>query len=325
MIPMTSSSVALRVAAIVTLATCFWQTAAFAAPSAGDMETARALFKKGMEARAAGRQDEALEKLKAAHALGRTPITGHELARQYESKNQIVEALETAIDVGRIPVAFDETERSAEARRKASELAAQLKPRIPTLVVRIVTVTKTSAELIVTIDGKPIPDAAVGESLHVDPGAHDVRAHYEGGDEVNAQITLLERDNKTVELSPTAPKVTVRLTPKGGSTVVPAIIGFGIGGAGLVVGAITGVMAIVTKNDLDNQCRAFKCPQMLWKKIDEANLFASVSTVAFVAAGVGTAFGFTWLLLSSETPPPKRGRTLTPDIGAGFVGVHGTF
>lgn len=320
MIPTTSSSVALLVAALVTIA-----PAAFAAPSAADMETARALFKKGMEARAASRQAEALEKLKAAHALGRTPITGHELARQYEGAGQIVEALETAIDVGRIPVAFDETERSAEARHKAAELAAQLKPRVPTLVVRIVTVTKTSAELIVTIDGKPIPEAAVGESLHVDPGAHDVRAHYEGGDEVNAQITLAERDNKTVELSPAAPKVTVRLTPKGGSTVVPAIIGFGIGGAGLVVGAITGVMAIATKNDLDNQCRAFKCPETLWKKLDEANLFATVSTVAFVAAGIGTVFGFTWLLLSSESPPPKRGRTITPEIGAGFVGVHGTF
>lgn len=316
----TSSSVALILAAILIA------PAAFAAPSAADMETARGLFKKAMEARAAGRQDEALEKLKAAHALGRTPITGNELAKQYETAGLIVEALETAIDVGRIPVAVDETERSADARHAAADMTARLKPRIPTLVVRIVTMSKTSAELVVTIDGNRVPEAAVGEAYRVNPGSHDVRAHYEGAEEVSTKVTLAERDNKTVELSPVAPKAVIRLTPKGGMTPVPAFIGFGIGGAGLVVGAITGVMAITAKNDLDSKCTAGKCPSSLFGKLDDANLYATVSTVAFVAAGVGTVFGFTWLLLSSEsTPPPKKEPAITPEVGLGWVGVHGTF
>jgi hypothetical protein len=321
MIPTTSSNVALLLAAILAAS-----SSALAAPSAADMESARALFKKGMEARAAGRNDEALDKLKAAHALGRTPITGNELAKQYEMGGLIVEALETAIDVGRIPVAVDETERSADARHAASDLATKLKPRIPTLVIRIVTVSKTSAELVVTIDGKSIPAAAVGEPYRVDPGAHDVRAHYEGAEEVSAQVTLAERDSKTVELSPAAPKVVVRLTAKGSSTVVPAIIGFGIGGAGLVIGAITGVMAITTKNDLDTNCKMGKCPQPYFGKIDDANLYATVSTVGFVSAAIGTVFGFTWLLVSSSdsAPPPKRG-WIAPDLGPSWVGAHGTF
>lgn len=320
MIPTTSSR-ALLIAAILVV------SPALAAPSAGDMETARALFKKGMEARAAGRNDEALEKLKAAHAIGRTPITGRELAKQYETQGLIVEALETAIDVSRIPVAVDETERSAEARTASAAIATALKPRIPTLVVRIVTVSKTSAELFVTIDGKRIPDAAVGEAYRVDPGTHDVRAHYEGAEEVSASVSIAERDNKTVELSPVAPKAVVRLTPKGTSTVVPAIIGFGFGGAGLVVGSITGIMAITAKNDLDNACtKAGMCPKTLFGKLDDANLYATVSTVAFVSAAVGTVFGFTWLLVSSsDSAPPKRGVTLSPEIGGNWIGAHGTF
>lgn len=295
------------------------------------METARALFKKGMEARAAGRNEEALEKLKAAHALGRTPITGHELAKQYESAGLIVEALETAIDVSRIPVAVDETERSAEARTQSAALATALKPRIPTLVVKIVTVSKTTAELFVTIDGKRVPDAAIGEAYRVDPGAHDIRAHYENGEEVSAQITLAERDNKTVELSPVVPKVIVRPTTPGSKpSAVPAIIGFGIAGAGLVVGSITGVMAITAKNDLENKClKSGMCPTPLFGKIDDANLYATVSTVAFVTAAIGGTFGLVWVLAtaepSSSSSAPKRGITIAPDIGGNWIGAHGTF
>src|SRR5262249_44422469 len=113
------------------------QSPAQAQPTAADLETARALFREGQELRARGELSEANDKPRAAHAAGRTPITGLELARTHEMLGQLVEAREVALDVARIPVASDETERSAEARAQAAQLADALRPRIPDLTVRV--------------------------------------------------------------------------------------------------------------------------------------------------------------------------------------------
>src|SRR5258708_1177786 len=105
--------------------------------SAQELETARTLYKEGKELRAKGDLPGALEKFQAAHALGNTPVTGIELARTYALVGQIVEARETCLYIARMPVAPDETEKSAEARADAAKLAEELRPRIPTLLVRV--------------------------------------------------------------------------------------------------------------------------------------------------------------------------------------------
>src|SRR5512143_1729383 len=104
------------------LATALFAPAALAAnPSAEDFATARALYKEGKDLRAAGDLKGALEKLKAAHALGHTPITGIELARTQVQLGLLVEARETCLGVARLAVESDETGRSADARKDAAK------------------------------------------------------------------------------------------------------------------------------------------------------------------------------------------------------------
>ena len=66
---------------------------AHAEPTAEDLASARELFKEGRALREKGDLPKALEKLRAAHALGQTPITGLELARTYVLVGRLVEAL----------------------------------------------------------------------------------------------------------------------------------------------------------------------------------------------------------------------------------------
>jgi hypothetical protein len=301
-------------------------------PSATDLETARALFKQGLDLRAAGNMRGALEKFQAAHALGRTPVTGIELARTYDKLGLIVEALETATDVGRIPVAVDETDKSATARRDAAAMASELRPRVPTLVTRIT--TQSAAALVVTIDGRKLPEAAIGQPYRVNPGTHEVSAHFEGGDEVKASVSLAERETKTIELAPPAPKEIPKPSPlpgevRSGRSIAPAIVGFVAAGGAVVAGTVTGIVVLSDEKSLENNCtmttRGWQCGQAQWNKMDEANILATISTISFVVAGAGAAFGLAWLLLTSESnTTPKRGR-IDPVIGPGFVGAHGTF
>ncbi len=96
--------------------------------NAADLEAARTLYREGKALRAQGDLVGALSKLKAAHELGRTPITGLELARTYEMLHLLVEARATCLDVATIPVASDETERSVTARSESGDVRRAASP-----------------------------------------------------------------------------------------------------------------------------------------------------------------------------------------------------
>ncbi len=65
-------------------------------PSTADIAQARTLYNQGKELRERGDTAKALEKLKAAHALAGTPLTGLELGRTYMMLGQLLEAREAS-------------------------------------------------------------------------------------------------------------------------------------------------------------------------------------------------------------------------------------
>jgi hypothetical protein len=183
------------------------------AQTPADLETARNLFREGRDLRARGDLLGALEKLKAAHATGRTPVTGMELARTYAMVGQLVEAREVALDVARIPVAPDETERSAEARAESAHLAEALRERIPTLTVRVTDVP-SGATLQVFVDGEELPTALVGEPRKLDPGAHVILVRARDGATAISRATVNEREAQDVAIAyPVRPGARDATTP----------------------------------------------------------------------------------------------------------------
>jgi hypothetical protein len=308
---------------------------AAAGASAQELETARALYKEGKELRARGDLAGALEKLRAAHALGNTPVTGIELARTYVMVGQIVEAREVCLDVLRLPVAADETEKSDAARSEAARLAEALNPRIPTLRVRIEgLLAGETAHL--SVDGAAIPQAALGEAQKVDPGPHAVVVRVGEGAaarEIRSQVVVSE--GQTGEVGVSVPPGPVVLAP----AVVPppahsfrsgawmVTVGFGSALAGGGVGALAGVLAWGKKNKVSRECPDMDCEAANGGTSDlaAARGAAAVSTVAFAVAGAGAFVGLIGLMTARRETASHAGPGVSPWIGLGAAGLHGGF
>ncbi len=295
-------------------------------PSAQDFATARELYKQGKELRAAGDLRGALEKLKAAHALGHTPITGIELARTEVQLGLLVEAREVCIGIARLPVESDETGRSAEARTDAAKLAEDLRPRLASLRIHV---TSASAA-IVAVDGEVVPNVALDSARMVNPGHHVVTAHTEGGAEVSSSVDLTEGQARGVDLAPPAAPV-VALPPtnegrKSSGVGGLTIAGIAIASGGLVVGTIGGIVAM-TSPVLTNSstCPNYQCPSTQWQALNDARSAALASTIGFSIAGAGIVILIVGLVTHTSPKESMRGLRIVPDLAFDHVGVSGAF
>jgi hypothetical protein len=315
--------------------------------TAADIESARQLYNQGVELRDKGDLPGALEKLRAAHALGNTPITGLELCRTHAALKQPVEAREVCLGVARIAPTAAETPRSQEARAEAGRLAEQMKAHIGLLRLRITGVPPGRAPTVV-VDGVLVPTAALGEPRAVDPGSHDIMAKVGRGPESRARIDVREGETKDLDLAVQAladepPPPPPGAQPQGPYAYPPSrppekkgsslgTVGFVIAGVAGGIGAVAGLVALSGKSELDDKCANKICGVDEHDALDRAKTWGNVSTGMFVVAGAGLVLGLAGTLTtksSSSTgsvhaPEPKRA-SITPDIGPLGVGVHGSF
>ena len=307
------------------------------APSAQELETARALYKEGKELRAQGNLRGALEKLQAAHALGNTPVTGIELARTYVMVAKLVEAREGSLYIARIPVAGDETEKSVEARTEAAKLAEELRPRIPTLTVRVHGLGDTEVAHL-TVDGVAIPDAAINEPLSVNPGKHDVQVRVDWSPNIRGQANPETPEGRAMEITVEAPPPAEVKQPHRGTPLI-AGIAFGTAiAAGIWYPIAYGVAGVYTSN-LSTECnptfsaapRANTCVNGTAGGGDynQAHLWATVTDATLVIGGLALITGVVDMLVerSPSVPPSGSGSSgvrIAPMLGS-VAGVHGQF
>ena len=315
---------------------------AHAEPSAGDLASARALFKEGRALREKGDLPKALEKLRAAHALGQTPITGLELARTYVLVGRLVDAHEVSIGVARLPVASDETSKSDAARAAAAKLATALEPRLAKITVSVKGLPPGSTA-VVLVDGETVPPAAVGEPRSADPGAHVAILKESNGVEVRAGVEVKEGESREVVLDatpvpePPAASVVVPVTPvPPNEQPLPAshyrsplllVTAATTAGFGLLFGASFGVATLNAKNSLAIDCPGGRCGPQHYDELSTAQTDATVSTVSFIVAGVGAGALIFDLILRSNGSKEQGGAhaRLEPELGVGWAGVHGAF
>lgn len=322
---------------------------AYGQKSAADIESARQLYNQGLELRDKGDMRGALEKFKAAHALGGTPITGIELCKAHAALQQPVEAREVCLGVARIPPLAGETQRSADARSEAARVAEEVKPRIASVRIKLTGVPQ-GREPTVTVDGTPVPPAALGEPRAVNPGQHTIIAKIGNGPEAKSGIDLREGETREIVLPVQAPRdepppVYAGYPPGGtyppngyppprreGGVNGAAIAGFTIGGIGIIMGTVGGVIAMNGKSELDKKCTDDICGRADHDELDSAKRAGVVSTVGFVIGGVGVLIGVIGLATSNNSrtgivpaPAKPKSASITPDIGPGGVGFHGSF
>jgi hypothetical protein len=207
----------------------------------------------------------------------------------------------------------------------------------------------------VTLDGATVPSMMFGIKKPIDPGAHEIKATAAGckasttsftvddGKESTASLTLEKEATTAVATNPTTTSPTTTnpststtstttststsaTTTDGGSGLkIAGIVTLGVGGAGLILGAITGGIAISDHGDIANACPDPKnCPSSVQGKIDSYNTMGALSTVGFVAGGVLAVAGIVmWVLAPSAKKTEKAAAWIT--LSPVSWGVAGRF
>jgi len=314
---------------------------ASAEPTLPEREAARTLLLSGREKRQQGQLGEALADFEKAHAIMRVPTTGLDLGKAQQELGLLVEARTSFLEAARHPVKRNESRAFKRARKEAKQLAEEIVPRLVTLTVSV----PSGAQ--VTIDGAEISSSSINVPLKVNPGRHEIVGTLDG-DERRTWIEVADGEVKTVELplvskaaEPERPakkkKGSARAKsdassgskdPGSRTTTSPLVwIGGGTAAAGVVVGTVTGLMAFSAHGEVTPRCdRGVQCPPETHADIDRGTMLGTVSTVAFVVAGIGAGV-LVYGLLNPKVEPRRdsSAAALKPRWVATPLGVAGTF
>lgn len=198
-----------------------------------------------------------------------------------------------------------------------------------------VRVMRGEEELAAVLDGKPIeldPGSYRLSLIHGDAPPFEIEVVVRTGEKnkpVDAVLPARPAPHDAVEPAPVpvpAPDPDPGDDGEGSSLLPLAWIGFGLAGAGAIVGGITGGLAISRHNELEEQCPTTGCTQ---DDIDGGRVLAHVSTASFAIAGAGAVLGVVILVATlgadEESGPGETATTITPILSPTFVGANVIF
>lgn len=312
-------------------------------PTAADRETARTYMADGRKKRDENDLKSALRAFEAADAIMHVPTTGLEVARTQAMLGLLVEARDGALRVVRSPQASNEPAPFVEARTAAKKLAEDLETRIPSVRVVLKNAPPNAA---VTIDGSPMPAIAIGLPRKLDPGGHVVVARA-GSTERTMNVQVFEREAKDVTIDLNAPAAPAAVEPprEAHATAPPpapepvatahrppwtavGVAFLGVGGAGVVLGAIAGSISLAQTSSIRSQCTVNVCPTKLSDGSDTtsalatANALATLSDVAFIAGGVLAAAGVVFVVIGGSHGAKS---SMALHVGPGSFMLSGSF
>jgi len=310
-------------AALVLVACALFAPRAGAQVSDGDRATARSLAQKGQAALEAGDFQAAADRFGKADAIIHAPTLVFGLAMAEKGLGKWVRARELLAQIVREGAPKGSPPSWAAAVKDAEKELAALEPRIPTVAIPVS--GAPSAEI--TIDGAAVSGAA-GAARPLDPGPHTIGATAPGMRPAESKVTLAEGRAEAVILTlapaesaapapaPEAPAPRAWQKPAG-------FAGIGVGGALLVVGVATGVVALGKHGSLAKVCTDGLCKGQQ-AAIDSYYAMGNASTATFV---LGAAFAAAGVALVVTAPRPAAGSSawIAPFIGLGGAGVQGGF
>ncbi|HVY30166.1 MAG TPA: hypothetical protein VHB79_26595 [Polyangiaceae bacterium] len=331
-------SLALAAAVLQTL------TPAHAEEDAANRAAARKLAEDGVAALQNGDPATAVQKLEKAHQMLAVPTVTLWSARALVKRGSWVEAAERLREVKRLPVS-GEVAVQEQAKRDAEKELADLLPHIPNLVV---TVADATPGVTVTLDGVQLPAALLGEERPVNPGQHELvarRGSERQSVSVSVSVSVADGERKPVELrfnagpasaaaALPAPPATA---PTGSDRAAPssirgtlAFVALGAGAVGLVVGGVTGLMAVSRNKSLNDNPACNEslnvCTHAVEDDVNSLRTLRTVSTVGFVAGGVLVASGVVlWLTRDPSPTTAARGAHVALGLSPGFVQLRGSF
>ena len=294
------------------------------------------LAQQGADAYVNGRYEEAAAKLREAYPELRVPTVGLFLARSLEKLGLLVEASAIYGEVQHLSTTVGQQAVQEQARLSAAQEQAALALRIPQ--VRLLLEDAAVEQVEVSIDGVAVPRSELGRPRLLNPGRHSIEAACDGRPAPTQTLELGEGEIRQVTLQLECPTRSVAPPPE--AVVAPAqrpgapratydlwhpvpLTAFGVGAVGVLVGGITGVLAMSKQDDLDERgCVDQHCPITFEDDVRTLNSLRNVSTASFVIGGAGVAVGAALVLVPLRNP----NRTgVTACAGPTMVGVRGAF
>lgn len=167
---------------------------------------------------------------------------------------------------------------------------------------------------------KASPDSAATDPRNAE--ARDPQARDGESREVEAHPARLAPKQTSESKAPPSTPADADATPFASWQKTTGWVALGLGGASLVVGGATGVIALGAEKDLDENCPNRTCgPEQKSERTSYNNL-RIVSGAGFIAGGVLALVGITLLFTA---PKKERSATLSPYLGPTELGIHGSF
>lgn len=319
-------------------------------PTAASREQARLLGKQGFEALQRKDYAAAEDFFRRADLLVHAPTLELDRARSLIGLGKLVEGHEQYQQVIREGVAPNAPWQWKAAVVEAQAELANVNRRMAWLTI---TVHGGKAPA-VQIDGKAVPAAAQGVPRATNPGTRTVTAGGEGVLSVERSITLSEGQAAALELTlepdpqapaPPAPVEQAKVPrvvvieaaplPARPDRTLPVVL-LSAGAAAIVVGAITGALALNARSSLRQACGGRACVPESQGEYDDYNSkrdqyrgWGTASGVAF-AMGAGATLGGAALWLfgkpsASERTALKKRAAPALHVGFGSLLVSGAF
>jgi Tetratricopeptide repeat len=318
------------------------------AQSDGDRATARSLGQEGQQAFDNKDYATAEDRFRRADKMVHAPTLMLGLARALAAEGKYVEAQESynrIVREGLPPGGGDAFKRAIEAAQKEVDTVA---PKVGAVTITIKSAAGADVpDPQVVLDEHPINSASLGVRRAIDPGTHVLRVTAAGFKPAETKFTTIEGgavDEPLVleqDLSAPPPTAVVPATTPGATAAavsssdvgapqpsnarkVAPFVAFGVGGVGLVLGAVTGVLAIGKHSTLSDECKNGCGPGTPQDDLSSYHTMGTLSTVGFIVAGVGAAAGVVLLVTEPKTAP-TTGLHVVPTLGLGSLGAAGTF
>ncbi len=299
-------------------------------------EEAKALFAEGKTKFDAGDYAGAYQAFKTADELvPDPPVPKFKMAEALDKQGDVegaIKAYETFLAAK--PRADKDKERIDTANARISAL------KVAPADVKVVIAPPEAAAAALTLDGAPV----TGNPVKVPPGKHTIGAKLEGFEDGKVDVEVARGEKKEVSIAMTAKAGAVvadkpadkpgdkpadkpppAAEPSSGSSIIPAAVTLSLAGAGVVVGAVFGGLALKSKGEFEDTPT-----QDLF---DETERNALIADMSF---GVALTFGVTGLVLlltdsgeeapKDEKKPEEKKATFRfapygGPSGAGAVGV----
>ena len=272
-----------------------------AKPGAKDVkEQAKDAYKEGQTKFKAGDFAGALEEFKRADQLYPGAAPKEKIAQSYDKLNKPAEA----VAAYKAFIDSDPGEKYAESIAAAKKRITELEGTLPAKVMLKVTPERATG-VTVKVDGKPVK----GTEFELMAGEHTIVVTAPGHQAVTEVVTIKGGETRELAVAlppattgkkpsptkPAKPKTPAEEPEEESRSNVPAYVTIGIAGAGIILGTVFGVQALMKKNDFDELADSGTgTAEELTELADEAERAALIADMSF---GVALTFGITGAVL----------------------------